>query len=221
MAYTTLASVKTGLWISWTNQDDVLNQLISDATIYLNKILNITSFDTADITEKLRFFPQSYSQFGYYMFYLKNFNVTAIKEINWQTYTGALNTDYQIQNSRVLQIRDLHRYFTPVFFDYTTIEYTYWYERTPVDLLPPDIELLARLLVQWLYNEKYPMWYSSTTNWQPNMQWISSYELWDEKISWKSINKSVESTVSFKKESERNMFDQLLMKYKKSENVIR
>jgi hypothetical protein len=219
MSYTTLASVKTWLWITWTNQDTILNQLISDANVYLNRALNITSFDTADITEKLRFFPQSYSQFGYHMFYLKNFNVTAIKEINWITYTWVLNTDYQIQNSRVLQIRNLHQYFVPVYFDYVTIKYTYWYVRSP-DELPKDIELLERLLVQWLYNEKYPMGYSWSTNWQPNMQGISSYELWDEKISRKSTNKST-STVSFKTENERNMFDQLFMKYKKSDNAIR
>jgi len=220
MSYTTLASVKTWLWISWTNQDTLLNQLLTDADIYLNKALNITGFDTADITEKLRFFPQTYSQWGYYNFFLKNFNVTVIKEINWKTYTGVLNTDYQINNSRVLNIRNLHQYFTPTFFDYTTIKYTYWYVRSP-DALPPEIELMARLMVIWLYNERYPMWYTATTNWQPNMQNITSYDLWDESMSrWKD-SKMLGSIISWKTPAERDMFKQLFMKYKKSENVIR
>lgn len=222
MSYTTLASVKTSLWITWLSQDAILNQLIADADVYLNKALDITSFEKWTITEKVKFFSQSYSKFGYYMFYLKNFNVSNIKEINGKAYTGVIDVDYQIQNSRVLQIRNLHQYFVPTYFDYMTIKYDYGYDRSPTppltDELPDDIKLLARLLVKWLYNELYPMGYNATTNGQQNMQKLTSYSLWDESMSWDIW---LWSLVSWKKEEERSMFKQLFMKYKKQPNAIR
>lgn len=222
MSYTSITSVKTALWISWKLQDTVLAQLVLDVDTYLNKALDITSFDRGTITENVKYNPQAYSQYWYYLFYLRNFNVQSIQEVNGKTYSWTLNIDYQIQNSRVFQVRNLHQFFNPTYFDYMTIKYTYGYDRTPwSDTLPDDIELMARLLVIGLYNEKYPMGYKENTSGQANMQWVTNYRLWDESIQRASSLQVLWWIVWWKTEAERWMFKQLFMKYKKAQNALR
>ena len=60
-------------------------------------------------------------------------------------------------------MRDFYKYIVPsgLYFNFFPIVYTAGRARTPIDLLPKDIELMERLLVVGLYNQKYPMGYSA------------------------------------------------------------
>lgn len=216
--YTNLASVKAMLGISWNNQDNILTKLIADAEVYLNSMLKIDSFDEWDYVEQIQIKTTATKQF-YSKIRLKNFNVTAITKINWTAYTGVKWTDYVLSNWRVLNIKDIYNYIGNLDLPFFDIEYTAWFKRTPgADELPAWVEMMTRLLVAWMYQEQYPMWYSTDTNWlkiQPN---IKSYTLWAESISLGKYDTSWHY-VSFRKEEEASMFQQLFSKYKKA-NVI-
>lgn len=220
MPYTTLASVKLDLGISWNNQDSILWKMITDADVYINSSLRIDGFDRVDITESIEMKPSAQVSI-YNKVYLKNFNVTAIKEINGIAYTGVLNTDYTIQYGRILNIRNINEYISTMYFPYLTIKYTCGFVRynawPPVveETLPADIELMARLLIAGLYHQKYPMWYLASANGIQASENVTQYRLWDESISFGKAW----SFTSFRSPDEASQFQQLFSKYKKA-NVI-
>jgi hypothetical protein len=207
------------LGIQDTSKDTILTQLISDADYTINSLLWIDWFDSSTATEKIN--KNRIKLWAYwYKIYLNNFNVATITKINWTTYTGVLNTDYKISNSRVVEIKDFYLYDTNNQFEAFEITYTYWYSRTPTDSLPRDVEYMARLLVIWMYAELYPLGYQTNTGGWVTVVWsdITNYRLWEESIS--RTNSSSErktSITAFRNANERKTFNQILQKYIKSD----
>lgn len=199
MTYTTSAQVKGYLGIADTSFDVVINQLVSDADVEINSILNIDGFDSATKSEEVVSFKNVYEYGGgYYRFPVKNLNVQAVTEINWTSYTGVkwVEEDYFIKLGRIVYLDDLYNYVTNTSFDSFTITYTYWRST-----LPGDVELLARFLVVRNFVERYPL-YATSSNQLPG---VSSYQLADEKIQF--------DTKRLEKDNKK--IEDILKKYKK------
>lgn len=224
MVYTTTTKVKLMLGITWSWADALLTQMIADAGTTVDTLLNIDWFDEATITEQV---PKKQIRFGQYgvRIYLKNFNVSSLVSIDWNAYTWVLWTDYKIKYSRMIEIKDFVSSLpSDQEFSSLDVEYVYWYDRTPTDLLPANVELMTRLLVVGEYTFMYPTWYNASALWTITGGWngISSYKLWEEAISWKWSGNSSSgwsSFTSFRTPEERNLFQQLLAKYRKT-NVL-
>lgn len=80
MTYTSVAAVKTTLGITGSNQDTILTQLVADADITINSLLNIDGFDSATKTEKIQRRQIKLGSYGYKI-YFDNFNVKSITEV--------------------------------------------------------------------------------------------------------------------------------------------
>lgn len=219
--YTSVATVKTILWITWTSADAVITVLCNDADSMIDALLDIDWFDSWTATETITY-PRNSVMFRIPKFYLKNFNVTQITKVNNIAYTGVLNTDYKITNGRAVEIKNLSQYNVTTVFPSFDIEYKYWYARTPSDLLPSDIELMARLLVVGMYQRDYPMWYSTVSWWGVSIiSSISTYKIWEEWIQYsENARSNLISLTANMSPDKRSQLQQLLAKYKKS-NVVR
>lgn len=199
MTYTSAAKVKTHLWITDSSFDTILTELVSDADVEINSILDIDGFGSATKTDEIISFRNVYVYSGwYYRFLVKNLNVLTITEINWESYTGTkwVGEDYYIKHSRVVYIDDLYNYVNDTSFDMFTISYTYGR-----DTVPSDVKLLAKLRVARRFREMYPM-YAVNTNQLPG---VTSYQLADERIQFKANQQ----------EREDSQIDSILTKYKK------
>lgn len=96
-----------------------------------------------------------------------NFNIISIDEINWLSFTGVLNTDYQIQppkNSQV-QFKNISHYIAWLAYPYFNIKYTSWYTD-----IPDEIKYLQYLLVSWEINKE---------SWKE----VKSYSLWPRSVT--------------------------------------
>lgn len=83
MTYTSAASVKTHLGITDSSFDTIITQLVSDADVEINSILNIDGFDSDTAENEIVSFKKVYAYTGgYYRFPVKNLNVKTVTEIN-------------------------------------------------------------------------------------------------------------------------------------------
>ena len=217
--YASFDKVKVDLGLTDNSKDTILAQLCDDTDAYLNSMLQIEWFDKWVYTDSVQMKFVNKTTI-YSKLYLNNFNVASISKINWIAYTGVLGTDYMIQHSRVVHLKDLYKYLMNLSFPYFDVEYTAGWDRSywvnKIDTLPSDIEVMARLLVVWLYMEKYPLWYNPSSNGVNGMWNITNYKLWDEQIQiWAKFWPNG-TFVTFRNETERTQFQQLFTKYKKA-----
>lgn len=96
-----------------------------------------------------------------------NLNIASIDEINWQSFTGVLNTDYQIQppHNTFVQFRNIWTYLSWLMFSYFNVKYTSWYST-----IPGDIKYLQYLMVEWELNKEW---------WKE----VKSYSLWPRSVT--------------------------------------
>ena len=151
--YITLSEAKTYLGITDTTQDTKLTLIIDWVQdIIVNFIGDIS---TSDKTENLSLCDiWRCSQV-----YLKNKPVTAIKKINWVSYTWVLNTDYLIENNKAI-INDLYQYLTNLKFNMFSIEYTAGYTTIPDDVKLAMLTLTAQEFNKkdWTVVKGYKLW---------------------------------------------------------------
>lgn len=199
MTYTTSAAVKAYLSITDTSFDAIISQLVSDADVEINSVLDIDGFDAATKTNEVVSFKNLYVyDGGYYNFPVYNLNVQTLTHINGTAYTWTkwVGDDYYIKFGRLIYIDDIYNYVNDTSFDMFTVTYTYWWST-----LPSDVVMLARLRVARAFREMHPM-YAVSTNQLP---WVSSYQLADERIQFNQDR--------FAKDDQR--IDAILAKYKK------
>jgi len=96
-----------------------------------------------------------------------NLGIVSIDEINWLSYTGILNTDYQIQlpHNSCVQFKNISDYLWWLLFSYFNVKYTSWYST-----IPDDIKYLQYLMVEW----------------ELEKQWgkeVKSYNLWPRSVT--------------------------------------
>lgn len=96
-----------------------------------------------------------------------NLNIVSIDEINWQSYTWVLNTDYSIQypKNSCVQFRNIGSYLSWLMFPYFNVKYTSWYST-----IPKEIQYLQYLLVE---NELNKSWWKE----------VKSYSLWPRSVT--------------------------------------
>lgn len=199
MAYTSAAKVKIHLWITDTSFDTILSELVADADVEINSILDIDGFWSGTKEDEVVSFRNVYVYSGgYYRFLLKNLNVQTITEINGSSYTWTkwVGEDYYIKHSRAVYLDDLYNYVNDTSFDMFTITYTYWRSA-----IPDDVKLLAKLWVARRFREMYPMYAVNSTQ----LPGVTSYQLADERIQFKANQQ----------EREDAQIKKILSKYKK------
>lgn len=192
--YATLSQFKNYLWIASTDttNDEILTLILASSWQQINKICGVDSFLEADYTETIDARKIYINSFWYNIF-LKNKPVTAIKEIDGETYSGVQGTDYMIAEQR----RAIFKSFdSNLDFGFFTIKYTAWYESTaiPNDLTMIEIMIACGNLPDAL-KEQYHVG-------------ISSYKLWDEQITFGAKSSSQSSDDLY------FSFTKLLDKYK-------
>jgi len=128
--YTTLAEVKTYLWIEGTSEDTRLTAILNGVESYVEKL--IWDINLNDKTEKIKLslVDQSSESFP-----LNNKNVTQIKTINWTDFTTKVEwVDYLINADDTVQVTGLCDLLTNLNFDVFSVTYTSWYNPIPDDL---------------------------------------------------------------------------------------
>ena len=165
MAYITLNEAKTFLGITDTSQDSSITQMIPIAKWMTDQI--IWNLESSDKTETINLCSLQY--YYWIHLYLKNIEVTAIKSIDWITYTGVLGTDYKIiwENKRKIRFDNLEWYLENVNWFYFDVVYTSWFA-----VIPENIKLLQYLLIWWMLSKE---------NWKE----VESIMLWDVSMTFK------------------------------------
>lgn len=163
--YTTLADVKTYLWITWTADDSRLTAILNGVEAYVNNI--IWDISTGDKTETIN--VDSIDQ-KTETFPLKNKKVTKIKTVNWNDFTSKVNwTDYLIRVDDTVTINDIFTFISDLNFDVFDIVYTSWFITVPKDLQNAIAELV---------------WFDFAKELAKN---ISSETTWPRKVSYSGI----------------------------------
>lgn len=198
VSYATLTDLKKYLWISWTDNDTILTEMLNTAYLQLNHLIWV---DTLNLTTGVEYIEQNklYTNWLQERFYLTNKPVSVITKIWWENYSGVKWTDYMVIYDRKILFNKMD-FLDKIKFGLLEIEYTRWYNRaridwqTTVDDLPDDIKLMQMMLVWWMWNNK-------------GMEWVSSYKIWDESITFWNINWQSADEVYFS-------FKMLLNRYK-------
>jgi hypothetical protein len=169
MSIVSLAETKAFLSITSTDYDALLTTYIANVDAIIKSI--IWNVESADVEEVI----STCDIWIYWNIFCKNNNITALKKIEWVTYTWVLNTDYKIINWTKLIIRDVNNYLTWLIFNYFTLTYTAGWAT-----VPSDLKLCANIMIQNLFNNK-----DSDQN-------VIKYTLWPRSISfsdakWKGI----------------------------------
>jgi len=175
-------TVQTPPWNSTeTVYSDIYDSRLVSLIDYTKGILddNIWDLTSQDWTETItRCDIQEY----YYLL-LKHINITALKSINWVTYSWVLNTDYRILDPqwRKLWINDLWNYVpTDTHFN---IIYTAWFTT-----IPEKIKTAQLMLIESEFNKD---------GWKT----IWSYTLWPRMVKyvtpeWEQLLKTVDGIIN-------------------------
>lgn len=198
VSYATLTDLKKYLWISWTDNDTILTEMLNSAYLVLNHLIWV---DTLNLTTGVEYIEQNklYTNWLQEWFYLTNKPVSVITKIWWVNYSWVKWIDYMVIYDRKILFNRMD-FLDKIKFWLLEVEYTWWYNRaridwqTTVDDLPDDIKLMQMMLVWWMWNSK-------------GMEWVSSYKIWDESITFWSINWQSADEVYFS-------FKMLLNRYK-------
>jgi hypothetical protein len=156
----TTANAKIYLWITDSSQDAKINLLIP--AIQENLIKIIWDIQSSDKTDRISFCDVD-SEWGFIVNY---WPVTAVKKINWTTYTWTIDEDYQITNWRKLIISDWRNYLDTSYFNTFDITYTSWYST-----IPTDIQLLMYIMLSAELNRDWG-------------KQVDSYKVWDVSVSY-------------------------------------
>lgn len=160
--YSSLAQFKEYLWITWTDQDAYLTELLNSACSLINKLCGVDSFEEAVYEEEIDARWIYVNSFWYNIF-LKNKPVQEIQEMNGTPYTWTKGADYMIANDRRLIIKNLEIND----FWFLMIKYKAWYKTQD---MPDDLKIMELMLASGKYQSK-------------GMEWVQSYRLWDETIT--------------------------------------
>ena len=176
--YSTLLQFKQYLWIdsSDTSQDTLLTEILNSATLKLNNLCWVDSFDLWTYTQMIEA-RWIYESSRWIEFFLKNKPVQSIDKMNWVNYEWTKWTDYLVIYDR----RIITKKVSLNDWNMLEIEYTAWYDRnlqvewsdTAIDTLPDDLKLLEMMIACWLLPDSLK---------SQCMIWISEYKLWDETI---------------------------------------
>lgn len=163
--YASLADIQAKLWIETldTFTTTRLNFFLTKTTAIINSLL--WTLESSDKIEQIKL-----CDIKDCWFYLSQRNVTAIKKINWITYTWVKWTDYQIVLGRKIIIYDIANYLANLNFLYFDIEYTSWYTT-----IPEDIKYLQCIMVDWEFNSE---WWAK----------LKSYSLWPRSVTFMTKN---------------------------------
>lgn len=183
MTYTSLAEVKTYLGITDTSFDTILTELVSDADLEINNILQVDGLAAETATELIRYKDIKVNNGGLYghaRFAVKNYPVTALNKINGETYTGTIGirNQYFVEQNRYINLVDLYNYTTNDKFEFIEVEYDYGYAT-----IPDDIAQATKLWVAATFRRKYPMYALSGAGTVGQVGDVTSYALGDERIS--------------------------------------
>lgn len=144
MAYTTTAKVKSFLGITWSDQDTLIGELITDAEAIINSLFHVDSFEEASRTDTVKC---NYDEQVYYMY---NMPVSSIDQVNGTAYTWVINDDYKIVRDRQVIFRTtLSSYISTLKFEFFDIVYTAGYAT-----IPDWLDTMTKLTVWGLYNER-------------------------------------------------------------------
>lgn len=207
--YAQLADVKTYLWITGTASDAQLNMLLTQSYYYINNLLGVDTLNQWTMSETLdRVFDDG-------SFWVKNLNSTALLTIDWESYTGVLNTDYQITRWRKFTVKDISNYMWSLEFYSLPITYTAWWDRdetwtTPWanDTLPYDI-ILAQMMIVWQMKS------TADAGGVGLAGWVTSYKLGEESINYWGSNSSAENKTGANVWFDVNSIRGVLSKYLK------
>jgi len=136
--YTTLAKVKTYLWITSSTSDDRLTAILDGVEAFVfNIIWDINTNDKTETINKI-FIGDDGNTIP-----LKNWKVTKIKTVNWTDFTSKVNwTDYLIRANDTVTITSLCSFLSDLNFDVFDIVYTSGIATIPVDLENAIAELV-------------------------------------------------------------------------------
>ena len=149
MSYITIAEYMQYAWVTTldTNTSNQVAILLPATKAVIDWVIGDVSYWQK--TEKIKYCDVVRGQGGYGWYdtiECLNIWIKSLDEINGRSYTGILDTAYQItppMDSRIV-IRDLATYVNALIFDYFTIKYTSGFQT-----IPDDIKYLQYLLVVW------------------------------------------------------------------------
>lgn len=128
--YTTLAEVKTFLWISTTSEDTRITAILGGVEAFVYNI--IWDINTGDKTEEINL---NIIEEDLETIPLSNYRVTKIKTVNGTDFTSKVDgTDYKIRNNDKVTIKWLCDYLSDLEFNVFDIVYTSWLSEIPEDL---------------------------------------------------------------------------------------
>ena len=188
--YASLTLLKDYLWISGNDQDVLLTSFLESAEEIINKLCGVDTFDLTTWEELIDLRKVYTNQYGLNVIF-KNKPVSAINEIDWESYSWVLGTDYIIVDQRKAIIKNLSVNDN---FWYRKVKYTRGYNRArtegqqTIDDLPEDIKQMELMLAWGMYTTK-------------DYQGVTSYKLGDESISFWDLNWQTAEEIyySFKK----------------------
>lgn len=157
--YATLEQFKSFLHITDSSQDTLLTTFLQASESIINWYCWVDTFsqqDNEELIDVRGIYENCYGLF----FYVKNYPVNTVSQINNEAYSGVKWTDYLVVNSRELIFKKLPQ--PPMWF--LQVKYNSWFQTIPGDLQ------LAEMMI------------ASGLRQQHGNEWVSSYKLWDEQI---------------------------------------
>ena len=136
---TTLDKVKTQLWISWTDEDILLTQLLTQADWFIKKYCNKV-IEATDITEIVNgnweriFTPKNYPIISLTSFQYNSWDIATPTRENFDNNSYWLNNDtWEIYSKQ----------YIPKGINNIKVVYTAWYNPIPDDLQNACISLVG------------------------------------------------------------------------------
>lgn len=196
MAYITLQEAKDFMWITWTDDDTLITNMINKSELKINSVLWVETLD--EVTE-----DESYA-FSWSSVYILNcINPTSLNNIDWNAVLGATRFDW-----RKLRF-EYAPTLTDIIFNKIVFNITKWFAT-----IPEDVKFACLSITKIFYTDA-KSW--TITSWGATLSWVKNFKQWDLSVTYTSDSTTWENgqSVSTEKEAE-DLVKTSLKKYLKN-----